>query len=226
MRNTSTLTAAQEILLAAEALHQKQGEFSEWDLTVAVWERNKNRFGCRGHEQYPDHKRVMMEIMGQTKKDNPIRRGWLKKTRPNCYRLTPLGDAEALALAARTSTISPVARSSQSLYDSVYPYLAHRAFREFSKNPGEPKTWLQAASFLGITKNDRVHFEDRLRAVQGAIDLATEWFELHDEPVMRRGVTGGGVAVTKDDIDRLARFVQVLLERFDLQVQAIRRIKT
>jgi hypothetical protein len=75
------LTAAQEILLAANDLSGNgKNEFTEWELTIAAWKRNRNRFGLRGFEErYPDHKRVMMEIMGQSKKDNPIRRRFLEK---------------------------------------------------------------------------------------------------------------------------------------------------
>lgn len=75
------VTAAQEILLGAFDLAENQyDEFSEWDLTISTWKRNPNRFGCRGYEdEYPDHKRVMMEIMGTTKKDNPLRRGVVRK---------------------------------------------------------------------------------------------------------------------------------------------------
>ena len=93
MKVGHSLTAAQEILLAAaELAREGKSAFSEWDLTVATWGRNKNRFGCRGYEDdYPDHKRVMMEIMGKSKKDNPIRRGWIERSRPNFYSLTALG---------------------------------------------------------------------------------------------------------------------------------------
>src|SRR5580704_12263538 len=91
------LTAAQEILFGAYDLDRGGAkEFSEWDLTVATWKRNPNRFGSRGYEdRYPDHKRVMMEIMGTTKKDNPLRRGWFERTRSNHYRMTDIGRSEA-----------------------------------------------------------------------------------------------------------------------------------
>jgi hypothetical protein len=83
-RASDRLTAAQEILLGASDLDQAgRKEFTEWDLTVATWKRNPNRFGCRGYEEkFPAHKRVMMEIMGN-KKDNPVRLGRMTKTRPN-----------------------------------------------------------------------------------------------------------------------------------------------
>ena len=92
-------TAVQMILLAADdVMAQGVSEFSEWDLTVAAWNRDRNRFGLRGYAQtHPDHKRVMMEIMGK-KPQNPVTLGLMEKVRPNTYRLTALGQAEAARL--------------------------------------------------------------------------------------------------------------------------------
>ena len=83
------LTAAQVILMAADDLMTGGSrEFTEWELTVASWNRDKARFGLRGYDQtYPDHKRVMMEIMGK-KPQNPVTLGLMEKIRPNVYRLT------------------------------------------------------------------------------------------------------------------------------------------
>src|SRR5580704_9016295 len=160
------MTAAQEILLGARDLDgAEKSEFSEWDLTVAVWKRNRNRFGCRGYEaDYPDHKRVMMEIMGGTK-DNPLRKGWIKRVRPNFYALTDLGKGEADRLSASgESSGGQHHRSPQPIFDAVAPYFNHSIFRKFCASPEEPKMWLGAASFLGITRNEALHFEDRLRS--------------------------------------------------------------
>src|SRR5262245_88680 len=73
LKSAPRYTAAQVILLAAEDLMaQGASEFSEWDLTIASWNRDKKRFGLRGYDQtHPDHKRVMMEIMGR-KPQNPM----------------------------------------------------------------------------------------------------------------------------------------------------------
>src|SRR3954451_13786167 len=78
------VTAVQTILLAAEDLTKAgHSEFSEFDLTVAAWERDPNKFGLRGYGQrHPDHKRLMMEIMGQ-KPNSPVYRKLLEKIRPN-----------------------------------------------------------------------------------------------------------------------------------------------
>jgi hypothetical protein len=96
---TRRLTAAQIILLAGEDLtNGGVSEFSEWELTVAAWKRDPDRFGLRGFkESYPDHKRVMMEIMGQ-KPHNPLQLKLMEKVRPNTYKLTPFGMEEAVRL--------------------------------------------------------------------------------------------------------------------------------
>lgn len=225
MKSAGDFTAAQEILLAAAALDEEQtSAFSEWDLTVAAWRRNPNKFGCRGYERdYPDHKRVMMEIMGTTKKENPLRRGWIRKVRPNYYKLTAVGKAEALTLSAKAS-IEPVARpSAEAQYEALSPYVNHPAFLEYTKNTEEPKTWLRAASFLGLRSNDALHFEDQLRTLVAAAELGLAWFENSGEEVLRRGATGGGRSIGMQEVEKLKRFAVVIQERFSVQIQAIRR---
>ena len=97
--NERRLTAVQIILLAADDLTAAgSDEFSEFELTVAAWNRDRQRFGLRGYANiHPDHKRVMMEIMGN-KASNPILLRFMEKTRPNFYRLTPLGRVQASQL--------------------------------------------------------------------------------------------------------------------------------
>ncbi len=75
------LTAVQIILMAADDLVVAgSDEYSEFDLTVAAWNRDRQRFGLRGYSNiYPDHKRVMMEIMGN-KASNPILLRFMEKT--------------------------------------------------------------------------------------------------------------------------------------------------
>jgi hypothetical protein len=225
LKDKTTFTAAQEISLAAAELADRgKEEFSEWDLSVAVWQRNKNRFGCRGYEdKYPDHKRVMSEIMGQTKKDNPLRRGWMEKTKPNHYRVTPLGRAEAERLRKAKGEIREATRSAQAIYDSIEPYIKHRVFKSYLRDSDEPRMWLGAAAFLGLTSNEPTHLEDRLRTVDRAIKVTRAWMDESGQDEVRRGVTGGGIAVHRTDVERLAKFVEVLKERFQVQFDAIRK---
>lgn len=220
-------TAANEILLAANDLAlEGKTEFSEWDLTVASWKRDRNRFGCRGYEDsYPDHKRVMMEIMGQTKKDNPLRRGWLIKSRPNHYEITALGRNEAAKISLVSKGRSATERSPQDLYDAVAPYFNSLTFKKFMKDKNEPKMWLGAASFLGLSKNDALHLNDRLAAAESAISQSLSWFVETGQPSLRRGATGGSISITKTDVEKLAALLDSIRTRFKVQIEAIQRQK-
>ena len=150
MKTSNRRTAAQEIILAAVDLAEAgKREFTEWELTVSTWRRDQNRFGLRGFESsHPDHKRVMMEIMGQTKKDNPIRRHFIEKTKPNYYRLTDLGAAEATAIRDTVSTEAASARSPGPVYVAIEPLVNSPPFKAWLKDENEPRSWLGAAAFL------------------------------------------------------------------------------
>lgn len=223
----TSLTAAQEILFGASDLDQAgRDEFSEWDLTVATWQRNPNRFGCRGYEaQYPDHKRVMMEIMGTTKKDNPVRRGWIEKVRPNTYRLTKLGVTEAERLGQSRDTGQQSTRSPQAIYDAVAPLYRSNVFRKHSRDREEPRMWLGAASFFQLTNNDPQHLEDRLRATETAINNAIGWLDENNADHIQRGVSGGSEEISRNNLMHIKRFYETLLDRFSGQIEAIRKTR-
>lgn len=225
MTKSSSFTAAQEVLLAAAELDRSgRKEFSEWDLTVSAWKRNKNKFGSRGYEsEHPDHKRVMMEIMSKNKRDNPLRQGWIEKTRANHYRMTSLGLAEAEKLSRVKGEVSETLRSGDKVYDSVVGYINHRAFRDYCRDPDEPRTWLGASAFLGLARHERVHLGDRINAAENAASSALEWLDQSGQDKFTRGPTGGGVTVRRSDLEKLRAFVGVLQERFHVQLDAIRR---
>jgi hypothetical protein len=199
------LTAAQEILFAAHDLDASgRSDFTEWDLTVATWKRNPNRFGCRGYEsEYPDHKRVMKRILR-------INRNLAGKNE-TCRRHSGRGDGQQSV------------RSPQSVYDAVAPYYRNPVFRKHTRDPEEPRMWLGAASFLQLANSEPRHLEDRLRATQRAIDDALAWVEEHGVHQINRGVSAGGEAISKDDLVRLRAFFSLLQERFAHQLEAIRR---
>lgn len=226
--SSKAVTAAQEILFGAADLDAEgKTEFSEWDLTVATWKRNPNRFGCRGYEaQYPDHKRVMMEIMGTTKKENPIRRGWLEKVRQNTYSLTNLGRTEAERLSRKGKTGGDSHRSPQAIYDAVAPFYKSSVFRKHSRDKNEPRMWLGAASFLQLTSSDSQHLSDRLIATESAIKNAIVWMDENDTDVIRRGVSGSGEAISRENLDQLQDFYATIKDRFANQIEAItKRLK-
>src|SRR3954447_12788048 len=142
------LTAAQVIILAAEDLMASgASEFSEWDLTVAAWARDRTRFGLRGYDQkHPDHKRVMMEIMGQ-KPQNPLTQRLMEKVRPNVYRLTPLGRAMAVRMRSGGGS-APEVEAASDLYRLIANLLAHSALTRWQQDPDQPRRWVEATAFL------------------------------------------------------------------------------
>jgi hypothetical protein len=218
-------TVLQEILLAALELYENaKMEFTEWDLTVAAWKRNKNRFGCRGYEKdYPDHKRVMMEIMSKRRKDTPLRQGWLEKTRPNYYRITSLGIAEAQKLKGMTKSRTNTVRAAQPIYDAVASYVFHPVFRKYLLDPEEPRTWLGSEAFLGLTRHDATTLDDRIRSVRNAAENAINWIIENGQTSMRSGASGGKKAIMLGEVEKLPEFIDVLETRFKIQIDAIRR---
>ena len=218
-------TAAQEILLAAADLaNAGKREFTEWDLTVAAWHRDHNRFGLRGFETaHPDHKRVMMEIMGQSKKDNPVRRRFIEKTKPNYYRLTDLGAAEVAAIQRGPEAEVTSTRSPGPIYVAIEPLVESPPFRAWLEDKDEPRSWLGAAAFLGLSRNTANELNDRVRAIETAVRRAKEWCAKADREDITRGVHGGSRPIPLVEIEQLQAFLDVLRSRFSRQIEAIRQ---
>src|SRR4051794_10972772 len=173
------LTAAQVILLAAEDLMSNgASEFSEWDLTVASWARDRTRFGLRGYDQkHPDHKRVMMEIMGQ-KPQNPLTQGLMEKLRPNVYRLTPLG--RAMAVRMRSGSHTPESTAQSDLYRLIASLLSHPSLVRWRQDPDHPRRWVDAAAFLALGGNPAKDASACLTALRRAVRSAIDWCMMND----------------------------------------------
>jgi len=223
-KQTQRLTAAQVILLAANDLDKGgKNEFSEFELTEAAWLRDKNRFGLRGFEEkYPDHKRVMSEVMGQTKCDNPVRRKFIEKTRANHYRLTDLGRSEASIQADRASQSEETVKSPAKIYAALCSFAFHPAFERWLASPEEPRSWVSAAAFLGLKNYKANELNDCIRALHRAVEQATKWCTENGRDRLRDGPTGGAAAILLDRIHRLPEFLKTLEERFSRQMTSIR----
>ncbi len=215
----NNITAAEEVLLAAYKLSKKtQKEFTEWDLTVETWILNKNRWGLRGYEQqYPDHKRVMNEIMAKgTQK--AVGKGWLERTKPNHYRLTSLGLAKGQSL---TQEIVKSKDRSLHEYNAVSPYINHSVFQKYCSNSDEPKTWLGAAAFLGLNNYSADSLNRKIQEIKGAIQSALDWLNKHQENVLVRD--DSSKPIPKEELIKLQEFLITIEKRFAAQFAAIRR---
>lgn len=218
------LTASQVILLAAVDLADAGNhEFSEWELTVAAWSRDRFRFGLRGYAQtYPDHKRVMMEIMGQ-KPHSPVQQKFIEKIRPNYYRLTQLGKTaanrllhgespkEAVAGKAKAAGGKPV--SVRDLYDVVSAFITRTEFRRWQDNPAEPRDWTGAARFLALSETE-LDPADRLAEIRDAVKAAVDWCNVQEAVYLTRGSGQGGTPIHVRDLAELLDFLQALAYRF------------
>lgn len=212
------LTAAQVILLAGDDLTAAgTREFSEWELTVAAWRRDPGRFGLRGFEQkYPDHKRVMTEIMG-SKPSSPIQLRHMEKVRPNFYRVTALGRSEAARLRAGgpTKTIRE-----KDPHTSLAPYINHPAFARWRNDPEQPRHWEDVAQFLtsapGAPADDVPAQLDYVRrAIRTGLDFCQTKEVVKLEP---RGRDGGS-SIHVSDIAELSDFLLALQYRFPEEME-------
>lgn len=209
------LTAVQMILLAADELVTKgREEFSEWDLTVAAWERDRDRFGLRGYQNnYPDHKRVMMEIMGN-KASNPILLRFMEKTRPNHYRLTPLGRVEAGRLRGVESGQPQKGNSMRDLYDNVVVFATHPVFTRWRNEPSEPEKWKEAATFLGV-KTDKLHeATERYQSAFTITRAAIDWCLAQSMNALPQATQRTSPSIPMEELSYLQSFLHALKLRF------------
>jgi hypothetical protein len=219
--NNDNITAAEEVLLAAANITSNtKKEFTEWDLTVGTWSLNKNRWGLRGYEdKYPDHKRVMNEVMAAgTQK--VVGRGWIERVKPNYYRLTDSGLAKVASLS--NIKIDSEVRSLYE-YDAVSKYIQNSVFEGYCRNSAEPKTWLGAAAFLGLKGNDPDDLNRKLKNVLESADSALKWLGDNDKTLLCR--SDSTKPITKDKLLKLKEFIGVLEKRFKAQFEAIRQKK-
>lgn len=181
IKTTPRLTASQVILLAGDDLMaQGASEFTEWDLTMASWIRDRDRFGLRGYSQdHPDHKRVAMEIMGK-KPHNPVILGQMVKVRPNTYRLTPAGRLAAQSLRNPKAKPPPEPKPENrpkgpSMYDGLAGYVAHLAFVAWQEDPDLPRQWETVADFLGCDSSDHKDARQRVKVLRARVRAAMDF---------------------------------------------------
>ncbi|MFL5338591.1 MAG: hypothetical protein ACJ8F7_00350 [Gemmataceae bacterium] len=209
-------TAAQVIVLAADDLMaQGASEFSEWDLTLASWNRDRNRFGLRGFaQQYPDHKRVMMEIMGR-KPHNPIFLGLMEKVRKNTYRLTALGRAEAARLRGGVEKHPRAGSKPAALdhYDQMKELLTQQAFTRWRDDPDEPRRWADVLTFLGAEPGGDDAAE-KFRKVQKTLKAAMDWCNERDVAYLTKDPPRLHKPIPFQELSDFKDFLQALTYRF------------
>src|SRR5947209_7282542 len=214
-QNALRLTAAQVIILAAEDIMSTGvSEFTEWDLTVAAWNRDRTRFGLRGYDQkHPDHKRVMMEIMGQ-KPQNPLALGFMEKVRQNTYRLTPLGRAVANRLRSSSGGVSPANDEQAELYRFAFDLTHHAALVAWRSDPDQPRYWADAAAFLAKGGDVRRDAAKCLTILRRRTRTAIDWCMVNNMDYLVPATRGAGDPIHGRALTEIMDFLQVLEYRF------------
>jgi len=219
--DSMVFSSSEEVLVAAYALYEEgKKQFTEWELTVKTWELNKDRWGLKGFEhKYPDHKRVMNEIMAKgTQK--VLGRGWLIRVKPNYYTITNGGKAKAIALSS--FSVTPEKRN-VAQYDAVTEYITDPVFKKYLQNPQEPKTWLEVSAFLSLTKNDPDMLERNIKQILTNTQESLDWMKKNNLGVLKR--SDSVPEITRDQLLKLEEFIKVLEQRFKDRFDAIRTKK-
>jgi hypothetical protein len=234
------LTAAQIIVLAGEDLVDSGiSEFSEWQLTVASWRRDRQRFGLRGYQDdHPDHKRVMMEIMG-SKPHNPIQMKLMEKVRPNYYRMTPNGRAEAARLRAglqkpKAASVAPAtpeptyptarpvapaapagrALDKEALYDGLADFAFQRSFGLWKDDPDQPHSWAEALGFLSAGRGKPADCGERWQEIDKLRREAMDFCDRTELDFLPATGKFGARRLSMADLGRLGDFLLALRHRF------------
>lgn len=213
-----TLTAAKIILLAAHDLTttEHKREFTEWDLTLAVWDRDRKRFGMKGYElTHPDHKRVSSEIMG-SKPKSPVTLGYLAKIRPNTYTLTMLGKAEAERLIAGPEPSNN--GKAPTIYERLAPYRDHPTFKAWQRDPIYPKSWALVEDFLACSPHRPESTEGQIEYADESFRMGVNW--LRGERTIGRGPARGEELITLSVLGELQDFMRAMRHRFEKYMTA------
>lgn len=219
MEKNNSLTGHEEVLLAAYSL-SKDGkkEFSEWELTVETWKLNKERWGLKGFEnKYPNHKRVMVVLMTRGPQ-NILDLGWVKRTRPNHYRITDLGISRCPSLQGLDK--KKIKKGYQE-YIGIIPYIGDKNFQDYLSTGKGPKIWTNVASFLNLSELSNRELKVSLSKIQKAIKETLRWMKDEKREILYRD-DSLGKPVTKEQVMKLDEFLKVIERDFKKELDAIR----
>lgn len=217
-----SITYVDYTLLAMLNLLEKEiKEPSEEEITLAMWNLDKNRWGLRGYEEtHPNHKethKAFSKLAG-SKRLPEKDRGLVAKRKATHYYLTDLGIIRAIQAKTNISgeAYSDTVKSNRLLHQQLSFYTKHYALKQgFS-------SWFSAASFLqlgNISDPQKVQF--KISAFQNLLAEAKAWFKRNPDKVMLPSSKGGGKAISIQDIYQLTNALQHILKEFEREIESI-----
>lgn len=216
-----TLTKAEKLLLVAIELEESgHRPFSAEDLVVAAWKRFQDAFALEGYSNYPDSNRVYSEIMGS----KPLRkRGWITKTGAKRYQLSDAGLVYAKNIGwakdRETGSRADISRENKLLLSHL---LTSRATRKAVADQTDTIAFPDACSFWNIsprTVSKLLH--SRLESVEATLDIAESIIQ--DKGSLE--FTHGGQQIGSGEIDLLREIHNLMLQKFDTDLDVIRARK-
>jgi len=227
MSNTSTLSVSDKLLIASFKLEQKgKVPFSAEDLVVAAWENFPDTFGLRGYRdndgklRYPDSNRVFAEIMGS----KPIRKkGYLMKVGTKTYKLTESGIEYAKFLHKQVDKPAPEkAAFPREIEAQLKLLFASRAVRKMKENRESDITFFDACNFWKISPgSSSIEFQVRLENFNNMVSIVRKI--IGDKSV---SFEHSGEEIDSKDLDFLKNLSETLLEKFDNELELIRKRKS
>gem|GEM_PF-2810564 len=214
----SKLSGKEEVILAALNLTEKgDKQFTEWQLTVETWKLNKQRWGLPGYrDKYPDHKRVMTQIMTRSK-NSIMTQGLMERVKTNTYKLTDAGKIFSKKI---TGDKDERKRADYQIYDYLNKRLDNIAFKKYLKDENQPARWLLVASFYGLSPDmKKQEAKAKMNEFEKIIEMAKDSIsELGDESIRR---TAKGSYISIEELDNLVEFHETMLERFSKQFNTL-----
>lgn len=226
MAGEEKLSVSDKLLLAAFQLEESGTRpFSAEDLVVAAWRMFPDTFGLSGYRDdvgrlcYPDSNRVFAEVMGS----KPIRkRGLLVKVGNKIYELTEAGRDLARRLSKKGAENSvPKAALGRKIEEHLKRLLISRAVEKIRNNRTEDLTFYDACAFWGINPmSSAIQLEGQIANLEGIMQSARTAV---GESMATFG--HGGQAFGAQDLDSLMEAHKLLLEKFRMELDVIRRRK-
>lgn len=219
-------TLTQQVLLAA--LDCSGGDtnrvFTAEDLLLAVWKKDPQAWGLRGHErEHPDSAIIFKQldrhnVQGGEARGGLVALGFLEKVRHRIFRLTPRGLAAASEIVGADPNTR--AKATRTLADAVGVILSHPVFRDWQKNPSMPRHFRDAGHFWRIAVGTPPSvIRTRIREIDENLAAANALLEREgtDEIAARHGKA----LFDRKDIERATEFQAVLKQRFSRDLETL-----
>jgi len=213
-----------QLLLAA--LECSKGDlnttFTFEELLIKAWENDPIAWGLRGFERdHPDSERIHRELDSRGKKNKGlIDQGFIERSEPRVYTLSSKGLTAASQLEPGNDEMRELV--DRTLEAEIHNILEHHTFKEWIKDPREPKRFRQAGRFWGVAPGTPPKvIKQRLGRIEATLEAAANVLDEKEVDEVRK--RSGDLLFDRSDIERCLEFHSTLKQRFssDLKILGV-----